>query len=320
MKNKFYEANLISESNRLSQNYLINFSKNFYFEDQIKRNGKKRTIYIPNPGLKVFQKKLLKFLTKKYPIHHRAFGIVNNDYKDNALQHLEQKEILKIDFKDFYNNINQEHLLSTFPMLLQYKEFIFYYVQRPDGTTINYLPTGSPLSPFISSLVLLPLDDKLNNLITKLGGTYSRYFDDIVISFPEYLSSDTKRAIFYSAMNIINQVKIPINLVKTSWINPQSDRVVITGVDVRNIPKVNKSFIREKVRPVLNYLSNDLRDIENVDKMTDKEIVSLSMSLDPQRAGILSYIQHINPAQFSEMVNYLKKRYTRARELKPDND
>ena len=46
------------------------------------------------------------------------------------------------------------------------------------------LPQGAPTSPRLSNLVNYRLDARSVGLVAKLGGVYTRYADDITISFP----------------------------------------------------------------------------------------------------------------------------------------
>jgi hypothetical protein len=47
------------------------------------------------------------------------------------------------------------------------------------------LPQGAPTSPRLSNLVNYRLDARLAGMAAKLGGVYTRYADDITISFPD---------------------------------------------------------------------------------------------------------------------------------------
>ena len=59
-------------------------------------------------------------------------------------------------------------------------ETIIKYCLLNDG-----LPQGSPVSPHITNLIMIPLDYYITEHCNKNGYCYTRYADDILISHPE---------------------------------------------------------------------------------------------------------------------------------------
>ena len=99
----------ISDKDKIIKLYSIsnNVEKNYKIFKIKKRNGKYRTIYEPNYTLKEIQKNILNNIlnNKKISIYakayHKGIGLI-----DNAKEHVNKKLILKLDIKDFFENIS----------------------------------------------------------------------------------------------------------------------------------------------------------------------------------------------------------------------
>jgi hypothetical protein len=167
----------------------------------MRRAGRKKIkrIYIPSPNLKKIQKALLKevlipflkLFEKKhdYDFLQYAHGcIAGRSIISNILPHLKNRYFWVTDIDDAY------YSTPTYYILAALKELGFY----PDvAKTIIALTTrkrqlimGPPTSPFLFNITLAHFLDKrivdLLRIAEKKYGlpqfTYSRYFDDIIIS------------------------------------------------------------------------------------------------------------------------------------------
>lgn len=59
------------------------------------------------------------------------------------------------------------------------------FVSRDFLRRTGHLPQGAPTSPRLSNLVNFHLDNVISKTVAGYGGTYSRYSDDMVLSFPK---------------------------------------------------------------------------------------------------------------------------------------
>ena len=95
---KKYIKTIYSISNNIEKNY-----KTYKIK---KHSGKYRTIYEPNSILKQIQKQILvnilnnKCISKYAKAYHKGIGL-----KDNAISHINKEMLLKLDIKDFFENI-----------------------------------------------------------------------------------------------------------------------------------------------------------------------------------------------------------------------
>ncbi len=171
---KKYIKTIYSISNNIEKNYKIYKIK--------KRNGKYRTIYEPNKTLKQIQKRILvnilnnKKISNYAKAYHKGIGL-----KDNAIPHVNKKMILKLDIKDFFENISFLDVYNSY--------FSIEYFPKSVGMLLTYLCTyddhltqGSPTSAYISNLVMKEFDEELGLWCESKNISYTRYSDDMTFS------------------------------------------------------------------------------------------------------------------------------------------
>lgn len=294
------------------KDFLSNFTDAYYIITKIKKASKSkgyRIIQAPVPNLKSLQQKTLLDLNSKIVIHKDAYGLNQNDFKANALRHQDSKEILCIDLKNFYQTINSDMVLSK-PILK--KNYWLYLISSKNTICI---PTGSPLSPIVSTIIMEDIDKELSLELEKLEGIYTRYFDDITVSFKNKLTGDQKSHVFYKVFNSLKSTGLQINWSKTKWLVFNNDKIKITGVDIRNTPKVNNSHIRATIRPKINNMIVNMIDVFSFAK-SKEQLLKLIRIQDEELAGYLAYIEHVNKDQFNQVLDYAFKRLTYIKSLK----
>ena len=172
-KNKYIKI-LYSITNNLEKNYSIYKIK--------KKNGKYRTIYEPHLLLKHIQKQILnnilnnKSISKYAKAYHKGLSL-----KDNAIPHINKNLLLKLDIKDFFENISFMDIYNSC--------FSIEYFPKSVGMLLTYLCTyddhltqGSPTSAYISNLVMKEFDEELGNWCEENNISYTRYSDDMTFS------------------------------------------------------------------------------------------------------------------------------------------
>ena len=131
--------------------------------------------------------------------HDAAFAYVKQrSCKDALIRHqqAQSKWFLKLDIKDFFPSCNTEfihkQLSKIFPFSEIYKDPLVQFNSLMENIIdiclLNgSLPQGTPMSPLLTNLLMIPLDYKIQHLLWKLNGkkfVYTRYADDILISSP----------------------------------------------------------------------------------------------------------------------------------------
>lgn len=236
---KKYIKTIYSISNNIEKNYKIYKIK--------KRNGKYRTIYEPNLILKQIQKQILnnilnnKSISKYAKAYHKGIQL-----KDNAIPHINKEMILKLDIKDFFENISFLDIYnSCFPIEYFPKSvgMILTYLCTYD----NHLTQGSPTSAYISNLVMKEFDEELGNWCNLRNISYTRYSDDMTFSGafnPSELITKVRKMLYKLELELNND-KIHI-VYKSSSQN-------VTGIVVNEKMQVNVKY-RNKIRQEIYYI------------------------------------------------------------------
>lgn len=233
---KNYIKTIYSISNNIEKNYKIYKIK--------KRNGKYRNICEPSSNLKQIQKRILtnilnnKSISKYAKAYHKGVGL-----KDNAIPHINKEMILKLDIKDFFENIsfvdiyNSCFSIECFPKSVG---MILTYLCTYD----NHLTQGSPTSAYISNLVMKEFDEELGNWCNLKNISYTRYSDDMTFS-GEFNPSELIVKVRKMLYKLGNNNKIHI-VHKSSSQN-------VTGIVVNEKLQVNIKY-RNKIRQEIYYI------------------------------------------------------------------
>lgn len=134
--------------------------------------------------------------------HTAAFAYVHHrSIKDCVRKHANNKSnwFLKIDFSNFFGSTTPDFVMRMFSEIFPFSEI----VKSERGKTAlknclslcflnGKLPQGTPISPLITNIMMIPIDHHLANGLTKkkvvspnehqCGYVYTRYADDILVS------------------------------------------------------------------------------------------------------------------------------------------
>lgn len=159
-----------------------------------KNSGGYREINAPDETLKQLQYKLVELLMMfKIPAHDCAYAYVEHRCCKDALvehQRNNSKWFLKLDLKHFFNNCTPEFVTAQLQKLnniAAYPEtnrYLFTCLNRIAYLN-NGLPQGTPISPMLTNLIMIPIDHALANFFhnrAERNFVYTRYADDLLIS------------------------------------------------------------------------------------------------------------------------------------------
>jgi RNA-directed DNA polymerase len=92
--------------------------------------------------------------------------------------------VINIDLAGFFPSISAERVRKAFQAHGWNKQVATLLTNI--CTHEGQLPQGAPTSPALSNLICRRLDTRLASLAAKLGGQFTRYADDITLSFPRF--------------------------------------------------------------------------------------------------------------------------------------
>lgn len=196
----------------ISQKEAIEYSSNsdnsrqvfryFYKYSKLKKSGGTREIFayqktrraiMLKKQHKLINQKLQRFLCFKDNVDKIAVGFSGEDLVETAKRHKDNRYFFNFDFANFFPSLQIESLFAQYSpeeMGLTRKE-VYAIVKSCNQSS---LIQGSILSPVISNLIMLNFDKFMVKELTKMlpkgadvkssGIVYTRYADDITISFP----------------------------------------------------------------------------------------------------------------------------------------
>lgn len=159
-----------------------------------KKSGGLRWINAPNEPLMEALRELKSiFEDKMFALYHTAaFAYVKKRSTLDAIkrhQANKSKWFEKTDFSDFFGSTTMEfvlHMMSIifpFSEVMKDKEGEKVLTKALDLCFLNGgLPQGTPISPMLTNLMMIPIDHALYNSLRKKSFVYTRFADDIQIS------------------------------------------------------------------------------------------------------------------------------------------
>ena len=158
-----------------------------------KKRGGFRVLHVPDPQTMDLQRRILRRLLARVRSHGAAYGFeTGRSIAHNAAQHAGRAIVLRFDVVDFFPTTRAGRIERMFLRLgwdAEAAALLVRVVTHRDG-----LPQGAPTSPRLSNLVNFGLDRDIEYRIGRLRGRYTRYADDVTISFPEDWVGTPERA------------------------------------------------------------------------------------------------------------------------------
>jgi hypothetical protein len=149
-----------------------------------KRNGGTRKLLIPDAPTRDLQRRILRRLLSRLKAHEAAHAYERGrSVATNAALHSRQQVVLKMDLKDFFDRTSAQRVQAYFQRIGWNRNAAALLTRLV--TTNGGLPQGAPTSPRLANLVNISLDRNIARAAARFNGTYTRYADDITISFPE---------------------------------------------------------------------------------------------------------------------------------------
>ncbi len=274
--------------------------KKFYIK---KRSGGKRLIISPDEETKEKQREILKELYEIYypfsDFQYAFGGLLFKNIKQLAEKHIGKKVVVRLDIKDFFNNIDKDILLKELnedfekkkvknpnALLNRIEKYCFYN---------DKIPQGAITSPFLSNIYLKSFDRMISS-IAKFGHyNYSRYFDDLTFSL------NTKEMIIDAlegknvtkplqvgqiikiVQSYLDKIKLELNYEKTK-VMKKDKRQSVCNITVNEKVNIDRKYYR-LLRAIKHHFDNDK------ETTITKE----------QYLGHLAFVQSINPEKIEKL-------------------
>lgn len=159
-----------------------------------KRSGGLRKIDQPNDELMSALRELVSLLQNDFcaMYHTAAFAYIRGRSTLDAVKKHQQyrsRWFLKIDFENFFGSTTLDFVMSMLEQIFPFSEVMANDHGRDLLTKAislcfldDGLPQGTPISPMLTNLMMIPIDHKISNSLIDDGFVYTRYADDSIIS------------------------------------------------------------------------------------------------------------------------------------------
>lgn len=162
-----------------------------------KKSGGLRKIDAPLPELMDALRRLKTLFEEDFHAlyHTSAFAYVKKRCTVDAVKRHQQnnsKWFAKLDLHNFFGSTTPEFVMSMFSMVFPFSEVVKTQRGRNALRTAlelafldGVLPQGTPISPLITNVMMIPVDFKLTKTLrdfNKQRFVYTRYADDFIIS------------------------------------------------------------------------------------------------------------------------------------------
>jgi retron-type reverse transcriptase len=210
-----------------------------------KRSGGKRRILAPEEALKQLQRRILRRVLGRLRCHPAVRGFQRGQsIVTNALGHARQAVVLRMDLKNFFESTSAERIGRYFQAVGWDREAAKLLVRL--CTYQRGLPQGAPTSPRLSNLVNVRLDARLARLAQKHGAYYTRYADDLTLSFRED-HPRAIRAVIRATKRIVADMGYQLHQRTKLHVRRRYECQIVTGLVVNervDLPRATRRWLR----------------------------------------------------------------------------
>ncbi|RJL54059.1 reverse transcriptase family protein [Pectobacterium carotovorum] len=274
-----------------------------------KVDGGKRVVFDPDHRIRKIQRRINKRIFKELIIWpDYLFGsIPTNKYdKENkierhyiacAAKHCKAKTILKLDIKNFFENIHRDVVVSIFANVLKYKGDALNYLV--DICCYNdHIVQGALTSSYIASLCLFDVEYDVFRRVERKGLVYTRLVDDITIS-SKIVNYDMTQ-IKSHVENMLNEKDLPINYKKTEVHNISTEALTVHGLRVSfNEPRLASDEVKRIKASVHNIINLSRK---NNSKTSEAYRIEYNRCM-----GRVNKLGRVGHNKYKHLLNVLKK-------------
>jgi len=274
-----------------------------------KSSGGLRRIDAPLPELMNALRELKTlFEANMFALYHTtAFAYVRGRSTIDAIkrhQRNESKWFLKLDFADFFGSTTPEFVTAMLSQLFPFSEIVRSYsgreeLQKAVGLCFlnGGLPQGTPISPFITNVMMIAIDHKISNHLRNFDSrrfVYTRYADDLLISCKIDFDMNLVQQFIIDTLASFN-APFTIKKEKTRY-GSSAGRNWNLGLMLNSENQITIGHKRKKQFKAM--LDNYMRDRKTGNKWELHDIQVLS--------GLISYYKMVE----QDYINYLLRQYS----------
>lgn len=280
-----------------------------------KKTGGTRRIDAPNPELMDALRSLKTLFETSFGAkvlyHTSAFAYIEGRSTIDAVKRHQANEsrwYAKFDLSNFFGNTTMEFTMQQLSMIFPFSEII----KIPEGRAeleraldlafLNGgLPQGTPISPLITNIIMIPIDFKLKKALRDFDGkyhVYTRYADDFIISSRyDFNFRNVEKLI---ADTIVDSgAKFRLKPEKTRY-GSTAGRNFNLGLMVTSENRI--TIGNAKKRQIEMLMRNYAIDVKNGNRWDISDVQVF--------AGQLSYLRMVEPDVFERIVQHINGKFS----------
>ena len=248
--------------------------------------------------------------------HTAAYAYITKRCTIDALrihQRFGSEYYLKTDLSNFFGSTTEQFIFQQFKKIVPFCFICRDIVYNIDGIEMSGftelakalslafldggLPQGTPISPFLTNLVMIPVDFELAHLFSNEKLVYTRYADDMLISgrenFPWKKAVEQINEAFehQKAPYHINEKKTRYGSIRGSNFNlglcTNADNNITVGYKNK---KIFKAMVNNFIMDTKNGIKWSIGDVQHMN-------------------GLLSYYTMVEPDYFNDMITRYNTKY-----------
>lgn len=212
----------------------------------------------------------------------------------------------KYDLSNFFGSITIEFAMSMFEKVFPFSEILrtsFGKSQFQTAIELAFLngglPQGTPVSPLITNIIMIPIDFELSKSFRSLNGqqyVYTRYADDFIVSSRYDFNC---REIEEHICNVLNSFNSPfeLNKKKTRYGSSSGSNWNL-GVMLNSQNKITIGYKNKKRFEAL--LHNYAMDKKNGVNWEFEEVLHLN--------GLISYYKMVEGDTIDNIINHISRK------------
>ena len=270
-----------------------------------KSSGGLRELSIPNDAFKAELSYFTNTLQSLNILEHdAAYAYVRTRCAADAVRKHQKNQsnwFLKLDLKDFFPSCTPEicmkYLMQVYPFALLDTEHQKLLKEILEIHAHNGLPQGSPLSPYLTNLIMVPIDTQLSQALMhydKSHFVYTRYADDILISCKSKFS---KEVITNLVAGLLKDFKINTEKIRFGSRAGRNWNLGVMLNKDNNITIGNQN--KKLLQAMLHHFCKDFID-NQMWSPQDTQVLQ----------GKLAYLRSIEPEYYEKLIEKYEKKFT----------
>lgn len=250
------------ETNEERLAYLLDNKRRYFKTVLVAKKDKVRTTYkVVGDLLKIHERIKNHILSKVALPEYITGGKKGVSYIDDCKTHCDKSILIQEDIKNFFPSITKELIAKAFQYYMNFSpevSALLANISTLDGSLVQ----GTTLSTDIANFIFLEEEVLISKEISKMGGIYTRYIDDITIGFMTKISNDDITQVKKMIASMVIKSGLKLNRKKSNVMRDGQAKIVHGVKVIKDVRPTQKR--KSNIRMFLFNFSKKIESKENV--------------------------------------------------------